>query len=572
MKPQKEALEGPVSADEFDTPPQYTYEGYSLYDETGEEPKEIMVGKAEVVYPVDMADGNGGYAIRLMNSRGKQKTLLVPGAKLDAGYISGEFQNFHIIVSNKAAVLKFIMRMTTLVASEQPRQEVSTIGWHADFGAFFTGDTLLTGPDTSCDEFIFQAQAGRPLRMRQKGTLEEWREHVGAHAEANPIALAFTCLSLSSVLLPLAEQGSGVFNLCGMKGTGKTVCLQIAASIWGNGCDPANSTGVPSYVTKADSSKHGLEALLPTYGVLPAILDELTERDPKGLGTLCYSLASGLGTHRMTSTGGLQESARWQLNVLMSSEKAIADMIADSGQKMQGGQADRAVDIPLPDEGIFTSLGDFDSASALCGHLKTAAGAYYGAAGLTFLEYCLDNLEFVQEALSALPDIVSNLTPSGCGDGERRVVQRFALGVIAGCLAVEAGIISRDDGCIETAFEHVRDLWWGRRAQGLSVLVGLLKSGAVSRVQCEPSMEHKSNPIVFSHNGLLTLHRDTFEKLVNNHKSVVKALDCLGILKREQGGRLLHRYCSNRFFGYSFFAKQIDEVLSTSSNDVDEAA
>lgn len=558
-----EALDGPVDTDEYPTPSQYAYEDYDLYDDTGEEPKKIMIGKVKVVSSVDMTNGDCGFALKLHSKNGKLNELLIPAAKLDAGSVYIELQKRHISVLNKIAVLKFIMAMITEIAGMPPRKEIRAIGWDGNFGSFFTGDLLLTGANSLPDGFFWQPLTGQLHRMRQKGTLQEWKDHVGIHVEANPIALALTCLSLSSVLLPLAEQGTGVFNLCGLKGTGKTLCLQMAASIWGNGCDPSLATSqTPAYIAKADSSANGLEALLPTYGVLPAILDELTERDPKGLDTLCYGLASGKGKHRMTSAGGLLESGQWQLNILMSSEAAIADMIAGTGKTMLGGQADRAADIPLPLTGIFTDLGEFDSITELFGHLKSATASYYGTAGLTFLEYCLENPEYVQDALEALPDIVAELLPVGCGDGERRVIMRFALGAIAGGLAAAAGIISDDNGEVQSAFENVRDLWWNRRADSLSLVAGLLRSGAVKCIDSAPKMGQAGSPVVFRHDGLLTFHVDVFEYLVINHKDVIKELDTLGILKREQSSRLKHRYCNNRFFGYSLIADRIDEMLA----------
>jgi len=554
---------------QYITASDYEYESNCLYcGKNREQP--ILIGMVTVIAQVKVDDGSYQTLLRAKNPRNEEVDVLVDSASLTAQSVNTQLGNHGLTVFNPNSVLIFIKHLITIVSSKPAMQGVFKVGWHQNRQIFFTGEFAIFTPATRMDEFYLKPLGTNLLRMRQKGTLVEWKAQIGVHVEANDILLVFTSLSLASVLLDRAQLSSSVFNLFGYKGLGKTLVLQASASVWGNGCDPAQSTpnNVP-FIQKVNSTANGLEALLSTYSPLATIVDELGERKATDLAELCYSLASGAGKHRMTSNGNLAASGQWLSNVLISSERSISELIASSGKQQEGGQADRAVDIPIPEDGIFTDCGKFGDFNLLTSHLKKVASEYYGSAGVEFIQHCLTNPDAVQGHINFLSEIEDMLAPSECEAGERRVVKRFALGCVAGLIAIDAGIFSCETDRLLDAFESVVKLWWNFRADCIRKIVELLTSNKVNIVDNAPLLGNQNND-VFHHNGLFTFSVVLFEKHFSNHAHLLKELNGFGMIKREQATRFQHRYCNNRFFGYSIFDARLLPLLKIALDETEE--
>jgi putative DNA primase/helicase len=70
--------------------------------------------------------------------------------------------------------------------------------------------------------------------INQKGTLDEWKENVAKYCVGNSRLTFSVCLGFASLLLKICDVANCGFNLVGQSSTGKTTCLKVAASIFGN--------------------------------------------------------------------------------------------------------------------------------------------------------------------------------------------------------------------------------------------------------------------------------------------------------------------------------------------------
>lgn len=461
------------------------------------------------------------------------------------------------IVYHAAHVSKYLVASAEEAGMFAMRELIKTPRWVAEHRAFFTGRKLIVSSGIDADAFWIECS--RAGAMRSRGTLDEWRAQIGVLIAENPILLAMTCMGISSIVLDRLGLSSSIANFCGHKGLGKTLAEQCAASIFGNAVDPAQGAQVkdPAYIARFNGTLNGFEALLGMYSPLPLLLDELTEGSASIIYQVCYMMASGEGKHRMTSTGEAAQRERWQSIVITTAEMSIQETIAASGKKMHGGQADRAIDIPISDVGVLNSYGAFGSFNAMTSHLKRVCGEQYGTPGEAIIQYCCDNPEQVSELLAMAPDVENDLLPPDCGAGERRVVKRFAGAVVAGRIAVMAGVFDEDVlEKIDAAIKMVTDLWWGGRAGSLVRIRQFLDDQLDQIETGKPELDCEAVAFVDEH--LTVIPVDVFNRAFGDDSTrILDELAGLNALKTEQPGRRVHRFCNNRFRGYAILTARI---------------
>lgn len=463
------------------------------------------------------------------------------------------------IVCHAAHVSKYLIASAASVGKLAMRELVKNPRWVSDHRAFFTGNKLIASCKIDTD--AFWVESSRASAMHSRGTLVEWREQIGALIVTNPIVLAMTCIAIASILLDRLGLSSSMFNFCGEKGVGKTLAEQCAASVFGNAVDPAQGAQVQdlAYIARFNGTLNGFETLLGRYSPLPMLLDELTEGSASIIYQACYMMASGEGKHRMTSKGEAATRERWQTNVIVSAEVSIADAIAASGKAMHGGQSDRAIDIPISGVGVFNCFGSFNSFDTTASYLKRACAEQYGTPGEAIIQYCCDNPQEVRELLAMAPEIENELLPADCGPGERRVVKRFAGAVVAGRIAVMAGVFDEDVlEKIDAAVKMVTSLWWGARADSLARVRCFLDENRDELRVGKP--ERDCEVVAFVDDDVTVIPVDVFNREFGGEggaKRILDELAGLNALKREQQGRRVHRYCNNSLRGYAILTKRI---------------
>lgn len=198
------------------------------------------------------------------------------------------------------------------------QRSTSKLGWHGDtfvpydLSIVFDGEyrfrTLFQSIQESGDYFKWVTLA---KQLRSCGRLEP------------RIALA---ASFASVLIHPLNALPFIVDFYGQTGGGKTVTINIAASIWG---DPAPG----AYVGNFRASDTNLEIRADMLNSLPMVLDDSKNASKyvqDNYESLIYNLCAGKGKGRSNKDLGVAEEKTWNCVTICNGENPISEF-ADSG-------------------------------------------------------------------------------------------------------------------------------------------------------------------------------------------------------------------------------------------------
>lgn len=171
--------------------------------------------------------------------------------------------------------------------------------------------------------------------VRSHGSEEKWLDIAGEVRGMSTTAAIILAASFASVLLEPLNCLPFFVHLWGVdSGTGKTVALMMAASVWG---DPT----IGSYVKTFDGTVVGMEKTAAFLNSLPLCLDELQlAKDGKGRTNFdVYKLAQGVGRTRGNRSGGVDITPTWHNCILTTGESPL------TGQASGAGAINRVIDI-----------------------------------------------------------------------------------------------------------------------------------------------------------------------------------------------------------------------------------
>lgn len=170
-------------------------------------------------------------------------------------------------------------------------------------------------------------------------------------------------------------------------GTGKTVALMLAASVWGN-------PEVGQYIQTFNATQVGHEKTAAFLNNIPMIIDELQlSKDSHGKSRFdVYQLAQGVGRTRGNKAGGVDKTATWRLSILTSGESPIVN------EAQGAGAHNRTIDIECK----------ADEKAILDGYrTSSCVKNNYGFAGEIFVKALTD--EVIEEAKEKYLELAKTL-------------------------------------------------------------------------------------------------------------------------------------------------------------------
>ncbi|MAM52963.1 MAG: hypothetical protein CMG83_12770 [Marinobacter sp.] len=401
----------------------------------------------------DEHGSNHGLLLRFCDPSGKWKEWAAPLHLLKG---SGEELRGELLSNGLRYNLQAQRLLLQWMMSQYPNRWIiaaTTTGWGPDTDAF-----VLPGATIGQTEIRFQSEHAAHDAYVQRGTLESWRNNVSKRCEGNPVLVLAISVAFAGPLILKARQqhtgGAGI-HLMGDSSKGKTTALQIAASIW----------GAPDFVCSWRATGNGLEATASARNDTLLPLDEISESNPKEIGSIVYALANGHGKQRAARTGGARLSARWRIMALSSGERSLSAHMNESGQKVKAGQEARLLDLPGTNRvhGAFDKLHGLESGSQFSNALKEATSKDYGLAGPEFVARLIQD----ESDLPGLYAETCNLPGFTGSDGvESRAGSTFALIAMAGEKATEYQITGWAEGEALTAAMDAFNEWRSFRGQG----------------------------------------------------------------------------------------------------------
>lgn len=180
--------------------------------------------------------------------------------------------------------------------------------------------------------------------MEHSGSPEAWVEYVqDLRATKRSEIFISLAASFASPLLHLINGLPFICNMYGTTGKGKTVCLYLAASIWGN----------PNiYISDSCNTTIANEIRLSTLNHLPMMLDDFSKISTNkfiSISDIIYNLCSGMGKSRSNTQLTLNDQKRWKCTILTNMERPLVENIT------KGGSINRVLDFAMEDGPIFKS-------------------------------------------------------------------------------------------------------------------------------------------------------------------------------------------------------------------------
>lgn len=243
------------------------------------------------------------------------------------------------------------------------KNSTSKFGWHGE--EFIPFDRSIVFDDESRFKELTES-------LKERGSYDIWLDMARKirknkkHYEPQ----LYMAASFASVLLKKLNMLPFIVNLWGSTGTGKTVALMLAASIWAN---PSEN----KYITDSYSTQNAFEIRLDILNHLPLMMDDLSKVRDKlndNFTDLIYLLCSGKGKDRSNVDLGLNKVKTWQCTILSNMERPLA------AETMRGGAINRILDFEMQDGYIF------ESGNAVVEILSDN----YGFAGPRFVDYLKD--------------------------------------------------------------------------------------------------------------------------------------------------------------------------------------
>lgn len=269
-------------------------------------------------------------------------------------------QGIAVTSENARNLIKYISDVENINYDIIPeKKSVGRLGYIDGEGFSPYVDGLVFDGDT-CYRDMFQA-------ITSHGSGKEWTRIAAECRSMSLTARIVLAASFASVLVqPVGCLPFFVHLWGGESGTGKTVGLMLAASVWGN---PV----VGKYIKTFNATEVGHEKTAAFLNSLPMMIDELQlARDARGkIQFNVYALAQGVGRTRGTKSGGVDKTPTWGNCILTTGESPLTTLTDGAGA------LNRVIDIECSPPGKVISDG-----MRISGELKK----HYGFAGKAFLK------------------------------------------------------------------------------------------------------------------------------------------------------------------------------------------
>ena len=324
--------------------------------------KTVMKGKGENATPVDIAvaspfgitarlrvvDDADAYGLRLLlqDMDGRPRAVDIERkalATMGGAEARGLFLEAGVRFEDDGELIA-----VAALKAAHPDREVRIVrhpGWHEVEGVRFyvaPGGEVIGLPDGR--EVELSAGAVLAGSVARGGTLEGWKAAATAAMTAPgcPHFALGLCAGFAGVLVDLCGLDSCGVNLSGQTSAGKTTSQKLGASPW----SVPDSTR-PGLFQVAKTTVNGFEFLAAKANGTVFCLDELAHLSGKETARVIYTLASGIGKARMTTTATAREPHRWKTFAILSGETSLEAKIRADGEAWTGGQSVRVCDVDV---------------------------------------------------------------------------------------------------------------------------------------------------------------------------------------------------------------------------------
>lgn len=508
------------------------------------------------LFPVDILNNNGIHEVHMLAVRKDQlQEVLVPQKSIAtkddtlkhlasqnilAAFGSGNDKNLYEYI--RASIEK----MST---EKSPVRIPAAYGWQDDGSFVFNSSIYRAGADPVT--VPLPGLENIVSNTKPTGSLEAWQEVIKMMVRRK--LWKHLTVFLAGVASPLMRF-TGLFGVtmhCASaeSGTGKSLALDAAASVWGH---PIH------YRTGSGTSAVAMQQRLGHLRSLPLVTDEITtnnRRDFEWFPAFLFSMSEGRGKERMES-GTNRERLNlsiWAALALMSSNRPAIDYLTSVRQHSSEGELRRLIEMPM-DEKLQWDAQEIEIIKSLQHN--------YAVAGDVLARYFVENTEYLT---NLVPKTVAQMYKEFNAPNDERFWMAGA-GII-----VAAGIIcnSQHTGLVDIPMAEI-----------IKVLGELFENQRQSIISGKRTAEDVLNSYIQEYQGKFVVvkygDKAGVAAAFSDGSIVGKNTTRAEIMGRVEHGassggidfyieeRLMRAYCSAMSFSYSTFREQIAKQFITS--------
>jgi hypothetical protein len=381
------------------------------------------------------------------------------------------------------------------------------------------------------------------------GTLENWRKVIDMMVRRKMWdQLAVVLAGMGSPLMKFTGLFGATIHVASMEsGTGKSLCLDAAASIWGH---PQH------YRTGSGTSPVAMQQRLGHLRSLPMVTDEITtnnRKDFEWFPAFLFSMSEGRGKERMESGTNKERLnlSTWASFTLMSSNRPAVDYMTGDRKHSSEGELRRLIEFNM-DKKLEWSHEEIEIIKSLSSN--------YAVAGEVLAQFFVDNVHLLRELV---PDCVRRMYEEYKAPND----ERYWMATV-GCV-MAAGLIASDKytGLCSIPLQEIIESY--RRQithQRAAIVSGKRTAEDVLNAYIQEyqgkfvivKYGDKAGPAAMFGDGTSVGRTTTRQEVMGRVEHGVSP-GCIDFYIEE---RLLRAFCSNMSFSYSTFKTEIASTFS----------
>ena len=507
------------------------------------------------LFPVDILNQNGEHTVHMLAVRKEgAQTITFP----QKCAVSKEETLKHLATQNVIAsfgsgndknLFDFIRACVEKLSMEKaPVKVPSSCGWQADDSFVFAGKIYFKGGNV---EVPMPGLENIVMHSQPKGSLDAWRQFFNMLMRKNMWDhVTVVMMSLASPLMRFTGfYGLTVHLGSTESGTGKTLALEAAASVWGH---PVH------YRTGKGTSPVAMQQRMGLLNSLPLITDEITAKNRKDFEWFPEFLldnTEGRGKERMESGSNKERLnlSTWANMSLLSSNTHGVDYLTGGRKHSSEGELRRLLEF-IMDQQLSWEPHEIEIIKSLANN--------YAVAGEAFVQFMVENIPLLSQMV---PEVVAQMYKEFSATNDERFWMGGIGATIAACVLTSdkhAGIVNVPVAPIIKALKKV-----------VTFMRSSIKAGSRSAEDVLNSFtrEYYGNLIVVKYGaaeGVLAelggggaIDASTTRSHVMGRIEHGVTAGCIDYFIEE---RLLKAFCSSMSFGYSDFKRQLEDLFVVS--------
>lgn len=508
------------------------------------------------MFPVDILSHNGEHLVHMLAVRDykvqaisfPQKAVVSKDETVKALAQQNVLATFGS--GNDKNLYDYIRACVEKMSSEKKPIEVPDhCGWQPNDTYVWGGK--IYSPKKEAIEVPMPGLENITMNSKPAGTLEDWRKFIDLLVRRKLWDhLAIILVGAGSPLMRFTKlHGLTVHCASTDSGTGKSLALEGAASIWGH---PTH------YRTGAGTSPVAMQQRLGLLHSNPLITDEITSKNRdefEWFPAFLLSMTEGRGKERMESGANKERLnlSTWAAMAIMSSNTHAVDYLTGTRKHASEGELRRLLEY-IMDEKLEWDADEIEIIKSLSSN--------YAVAGVVLAQYMVDNIEMVDTLV--LQTVRQMYTEYKAPNDERFWMAGVGCAIAAGILMnnEHAGIaefplveiiesfrkrINHQRGSIKGSYRSAEDVLnaFVQEYQGKFVVV---------------RYGEKAGPLAHLGDGSMVDKNTTRAEVMGRVEHGVTAGHVDFFIEE----RMLKSFCSNMSFGYANFKRYLEAQFTVS--------